>query len=225
MAQGHRGRSLDATLQTYFAAKDATARALKPTLPRMSRRQRLLTGAGGDREANPRHGASVRVMSEAPQEAGSTMAVDMPHWSHTTRLEATPISASQARAFVSQHLAGHRLSRLDDPVRLVASELATNALVHARTAFSVTLSAPNDRTVLLTVRDSSASLPERRADQVMRPGGRGLEIVDLVSSDWGVDEEPSGCKAVWASFKTARTGPASAVESRPSHATASRLGW
>jgi anti-sigma regulatory factor (Ser/Thr protein kinase) len=128
------------------------------------------------------------------------MAVEMPHWSHTTKLEATPISASRARAFVSQHLAAHRLSRLDDPVRLVASELATNALIHAQTSFSVTLSAPDDRTVLLTVHDDSASLPERRTVQVMNSGGRGLDIVDLVSLDWGVDEIPSGSKTVWASF-------------------------
>ena len=120
-------------------------------------------------------------------------------WSHRTRLEATPISASESRAFVTHHLADHRLLRLVHPVRLAASELATNALVHAQTAFTVTLSA-DDRTVLLTVREDSASLPARRAPQAMDANGRGLQIVAIVSSDWGVDEDAAGSKAVWASF-------------------------
>ena len=120
-------------------------------------------------------------------------------WSHETRLETTPMSASRARAFVTHHLVDRRLLYLVDPVRLVASELATNALVHAQTAFTVTLSAV-DSTVVLTVRDDSTSLPERRAAQLMDPGGRGLAIVDIVSQGWGFDVDQHGSKAVWASF-------------------------
>src|SRR5687768_4713098 len=92
------------------------------------------------------------------------------NWSHETTLEAVPTSASQARAFVSGHLVDHRLVYLVDPVRLVASELATNALVHAQTAFSVTLTALGE-TVLLTVRDDSRSVPVRRAPQAMDLAG------------------------------------------------------
>ena len=124
------------------------------------------------------------------------------HWSHTIELRATPVSASQARTFVSRHLAEHRLVELDDAVRLVASELATNALVHAQTAFSVTLAAA-DGTVVLTVGDASSALPERRAAHVLHASGRGLEIVDAVSSNWGVTENETGSKAVWARFATA----------------------
>ena len=127
------------------------------------------------------------------------MGDNKPDWSHATRLEATPISAGQARAFVSHHLVEHRLVYLVDAVRLVASELATNALVHAQTAFSITLAAVEE-TVVLTVRDDSASLPTRRAAQAMDSTGRGLEIVDIVSLDWGLDEDGAGSKAVWASF-------------------------
>ncbi|MDO9497615.1 MAG: ATP-binding protein [Nocardioides sp.] len=120
-------------------------------------------------------------------------------WSHTTTLEATPISASQARAFVTHHLVDHRLLYLVDPVRVVASELATNALVHAQTAFSVTLSASDTR-VSLTVRDHSLVLPERRASHGLDETGRGLEVVDMVSLEWGFNEDGPGSKAVWASF-------------------------
>jgi hypothetical protein len=120
-------------------------------------------------------------------------------WSYRATFEASPISASQARDFVTRRLVDHRLLYLVDPVRLVASELATNALVHAQTAFSVTLEA-SKHTVLLTVRDDSPALPSRRAAQAMDGSGRGLAVVGIVSRDWGMKEEGAGSKAVWASF-------------------------
>ena len=82
----------------------------------------------------------------------------------------------------------------------MASELATNALVHAQTAFTVTLSEANE-TVMLTVRDDSSSVPVRGAHHVMHSDGRGLGIVALVSLDWGVRVD-DGSKTVWASFGT-----------------------
>ena len=86
------------------------------------------------------------------------MAGNASYWSHEATFEASPTSAFHARTFVSQHLIDHRLLYLVDPVRLVTSELATNALVHAQTAFSVNLAA-SDQAVLLTVRDESRALP------------------------------------------------------------------
>jgi len=82
----------------------------------------------------------------------------------------------------------------------VASELATNALVHARSPFSVTLAALGE-TVLLTVRDDSSSMPVRRAPHVLDVAGRGLEIVSVTSLEWGtIQADGAGRKAVWASF-------------------------
>jgi hypothetical protein len=140
------------------------------------------------------------------------------YWSHHATFEASPISASGVRDFVTRRLIDHGLLYLVDPVRLVASELATNALLHAQTAFSVTLEAP-ERTVLLTVRDDSLALPTRRAAQAMDPAGRGLAIVDIISHDWGINEGGAGSKAVWASFALrgtafggARTGGVTGAE-------------
>ncbi|HET7196050.1 MAG TPA: ATP-binding protein [Nocardioides sp.] len=121
------------------------------------------------------------------------------NWSHQATFEASPRSASRARAFVTEHLVEHRLLYLVDPVRLVASELATNALVHAQTAFSVSL-ASSEQTVILTVRDQSSALPRPRVARAMDLSGRGLEIVDIVTLDWGTNEDRAGSKAVWASF-------------------------
>jgi anti-sigma regulatory factor (Ser/Thr protein kinase) len=120
-------------------------------------------------------------------------------WSHQATFEASPISASYARSFVTQHLVDHRLLYLVDPVRLVVSELATNALVHARTAFVVTLAATG-QTVLLAVRDQSLPPPARQDAKAMDLSGRGLAIVDVVSLDWGVRQDRTASKEVWASF-------------------------
>jgi anti-sigma regulatory factor (Ser/Thr protein kinase) len=80
------------------------------------------------------------------------MSGSTPHWSQTTTLDATPISACEARAFVSGQLTAHRLVHFTESVRLVVSELATNALVHAHTPFSVTLVGHDDLVVLTRAR-------------------------------------------------------------------------
>jgi anti-sigma regulatory factor (Ser/Thr protein kinase) len=120
-------------------------------------------------------------------------------WTHETVLAADTISASRARDFVSFHLVEHHLRYLIDDVRLVVSELATNALGHAQTPFIVTLQ-EDDQVVLLTVQDGSASVPVHSAANGTDADGRGLVIVDLVSRDWGVTPGPDGTKSVWAAF-------------------------
>jgi anti-sigma regulatory factor (Ser/Thr protein kinase) len=122
-------------------------------------------------------------------------------WSHETVLAAETISASRARDFVTFHLDEHHLRYLIDDVRLVVSELATNALVHAQTPFTVTLGQDN-RVVRLTVQDGSALVPLRAAANTLDIGGRGLSIIDLVSGDWGVARGTKGTKSVWAAFPT-----------------------
>jgi anti-sigma regulatory factor (Ser/Thr protein kinase) len=130
------------------------------------------------------------------------MAGAEPYWSHCTTFHATPISASEARAFVMHHLVEYRLLFLVDPIRLVVSELATNALVHGQTPFVVTLSRAED-TVRLTVRDDSDWVASGGPGQALRAGGRGLGIVNVLSRDWGVITD-MGSKTVWASFDTRR---------------------
>jgi anti-sigma regulatory factor (Ser/Thr protein kinase) len=126
------------------------------------------------------------------------------NWSHDTTLAATPISAAGARAFVSRHLVDHRLTFLLDPVRLVVSELATNALVHGQTPFVVTLSREDD-TVRVTVSDDSAWITAHSSDQVLSAGGRGLGIVNVISRDWGVIAGARS-KTVWATFEVSAAG-------------------
>lgn len=133
-------------------------------------------------------------------------------WSHHTELPAQPTSASQARAFVRQHLGEHDTSHLVDDVELIASELATNALGHAQTPFTVTLAAFPE-SLLLEVSDGSPSTPRRVAAAPLDPTGRGLTIVALLSRDWGVTRQNDGHKSVWAAFDNqAHPAPAGAVD-------------
>jgi anti-sigma regulatory factor (Ser/Thr protein kinase) len=130
-------------------------------------------------------------------------------WSHETVLAADARSATKARAFVVEHLVEHRLLYLVDDVRLVASELATNAVVHAQTAFTVLLQGHPDA-VLLTVRDGSCTVPALPREPLNEPSltGRGLVIVNVASHAWGVAEEGTSGKSVWAMFqlRAARAG-------------------
>jgi hypothetical protein len=120
-------------------------------------------------------------------------------WSHETLFPGEVESVPRARHFVCSLLIDHRLLYLVEDVRLVVSELATNAVRHARSPIIVRLEQV-DQFVLLTVADGSLAPPVRQAIDLLDTGGRGLSIVDLVSNDWGVIRGPGETKSVWASF-------------------------
>ena len=135
-----------------------------------------------------------------------------PAWSYESSFEVDPRSASRARAFVTRHLVDHQLFDLVDSIRLVTSELATNAVVHSQGAFTVSLSG-QDNAVLLAVQDTSPSPPVPRTAEVMDTSGRGMMLVSMLSQDWGVTADGEGLKTVWASFARRLFG---AAASQPS---------
>jgi anti-sigma regulatory factor (Ser/Thr protein kinase) len=126
------------------------------------------------------------------------MSVHRP-WSHQTQLAAEASSGSRARAFVTGHLVDHGMAGLVEDVELVVSELATNAVVHAGSPFTVTLGA-SEETVLLEVLDRAHTSPTLVANHTLETSGRGIAIMQAVSRDWGVSELSSGGKSVWAVF-------------------------
>jgi anti-sigma regulatory factor (Ser/Thr protein kinase) len=128
-----------------------------------------------------------------------------PDWSHTTVLTPEPMSAVSAREFVELHLRTHGLGHLAEDLQLVASELATNAVTHARTPLLITLSRV-DGSVLLVVEDSSASMPVRRSPGAEDVGGRSLLLVAALSQDWGTSTDGNENRSVWASFPIGATG-------------------
>jgi hypothetical protein len=92
-----------------------------------------------------------------------------------------------------------------DAAALVLSELASNAVRHVGSPFSVRATIERS-TLRLAVEDAGSprarpAMPVRRA--------RGLGVVDALALRWGVDEAPPG-KVVWAelALREAATGGA-----------------
>ena len=135
------------------------------------------------------------------ERAAASPAMSKGSWSHATELAPVRASASAARDFVRLHLREHGLGALVDDVGLVVSELATNAVKHACTPFTVRLRG-DGHCLLLTVHDSSREVAFERPPGSTSTGGRGLAIVDRLSHDWGVDHADEVEKSVWASFQT-----------------------
>ena len=104
-----------------------------------------------------------------------------------------------ARSFASATLARWGLSPLTDTVTLLASEMVTNAMVH--TEGPATLELRRDGgTVRLRVTDADTRPPQLRdgpEPDLESDGGRGMVLVEALSSTWGVEPSGSG-KTVWA---------------------------
>jgi hypothetical protein len=75
--------------------------------------------------------------------------------------------------------------------------LAGNALRHARSSFTVSLSL-TDRDLLVAVTDASRHEPVLRSPGPSSTSGRGLQLVSALSSDWGVRLVHLEGKTVWA---------------------------
>ncbi|HEU5151434.1 MAG TPA: ATP-binding protein [Iamia sp.] len=114
----------------------------------------------------------------------------------TIRLDAEPRSVGHARRFASATLEGWGVAaELIDTCVLLVSELATNAVLHARTPFTVTI---ERRPVLrVEVHDGDPRLPHPRDYGPEASSGRGLHLVELLSQSSGTVTSPDGGKAVW----------------------------
>jgi anti-sigma regulatory factor (Ser/Thr protein kinase) len=136
-------------------------------------------------------------------------------WSDRVTLVPTSASVPAARAFIQGLLIDHGLLYLVEDVRLVTSELATNAARYAKASFTVLLEGLSD-SVRLTVTHDCAPRPVLTTVPVMATAGRGLNIVGYYSSDWGVSEGKRNAKSVWASFDL-RQAPSHPLSLVPNH--------
>ena len=83
-----------------------------------------------------------------------------------------------------------------EAVMTVVSELASNAVRHARTRYRVSLQR-RDRVMRVEVTDRGNGVPRVRNPDPLEPGGRGLIIVSAVALRWGVVRGMTD-KTVWA---------------------------
>lgn len=109
-----------------------------------------------------------------------------------------PSSSRDARQVVARVLERLGLEELITSVSLVVSELATNAVLHARTAFSVRLRITGG-VARIEVEDAAGGRPVMRHFSNQATSGRGLRLVDGLSRAWGVTAGRGGAgKVVWA---------------------------
>ncbi|MEU9998496.1 SpoIIE family protein phosphatase [Streptomyces sp. NPDC050848] len=110
------------------------------------------------------------------------------------RLPREPRSVGRARELARAQLNAWDLDALVDTVELLVSELVTNALRYGEGEIRLRLL--RDRTLVCEVWDSGLVQPRRRRARDTDEGGRGLQLVGLLSAAWGSRRTPRG-KTVW----------------------------
>ncbi|MFG2265411.1 SpoIIE family protein phosphatase [Streptomyces sp. NPDC048720] len=124
-----------------------------------------------------------------------------------------PRSVGRAREYARTQLVGWGLEPLVDTTELLVSELVTNALRYGEGEIRLRLLL--DRTLVCEVWDSGLVQPRRRRARDTDEGGRGLQLVGLLSAAWGSRRTPRG-KTVWFELplpggETSLTDPAEAL--------------
>lgn len=109
-------------------------------------------------------------------------------------LERDPKSVGRARELACAQLRGWDLGPLCDTTELLVSELVTNALRYGEGDIRLRLLL--DRTLVCEVWDAGLVQPRRRRARDTDEGGRGLQLVGLLSAAWGSRRTPRG-KTVW----------------------------
>jgi GAF domain-containing protein/anti-sigma regulatory factor (Ser/Thr protein kinase) len=106
-----------------------------------------------------------------------------------------PDAVPRARRFAVTALSGLFPDELVDDVALIISELVTNAFLHGEPPVVVRISA-HAHLVHIEVADESRSAPMRGRPDSNAMTGRGMGLIEALSSRWGVAPEANG-KKVW----------------------------
>lgn len=113
-------------------------------------------------------------------------------------------SVAAARRFVQDVLEDWGLTEVSWSCQQLISELATNAVIHARTEFTVEVSR-DDAVLRVCVRDGSPTAPGVRRYGSDSTTGRGMRLVESMAADWGVERQGAG-KSIWFAMDTATAG-------------------
>ncbi|MEU6947283.1 ATP-binding protein [Streptomyces sp. NPDC046316] len=145
------------------------------------------------------------------------------HQEATVTLPSDPASVSAARRYVADVLTGWGLAEADDTadtVRLIVSELATNAVQHTfgqSPTFTVDIRLEREEQLHIGVTDSHPRWPKRLPAAVQQDNGRGMVIIRFLTAEAGgrlsVTPTREGGKTVWISLPwTAAHHPALAAQ-------------
>jgi anti-sigma regulatory factor (Ser/Thr protein kinase) len=122
---------------------------------------------------------------EAGREAVSAVQVELPR---------DRSCATHARRWLERHMPEAAESQVVDDLKLVATELVENALVHGRGRIVLRLETRTD-SMRVEVTDEGENAAIKIREQGLELGGWGLVLVDRISNSWGAFE---GTTHVWA---------------------------
>jgi anti-sigma regulatory factor (Ser/Thr protein kinase) len=132
------------------------------------------------------------------------------HQEASVTLPSDPASVAVARRYVAQILGEWGLpedAEVADSVRLIVSELATNAVQHTfgqSPTFTVDVRLERDETLRIGVTDSHPRWPRRLPAAVQQDNGRGMVIIRWLTAESGgrlsVSPTSDGGKTVWISL-------------------------
>ncbi|MCX5016136.1 ATP-binding protein [Streptomyces sp. NBC_00555] len=129
------------------------------------------------------------------------------HQEASVTLPSDPASVATARRYVAEVLGEWGLSDDDitaDSVRLIVSELATNAVQHTfgqSPTFTVDIRLEREEWLRIGVTDSHPRWPKRLPAAVQQDNGRGMVIIRWLTAEAGgrlsVSPTEDGGKTVW----------------------------
>jgi len=112
------------------------------------------------------------------------------------RLQPDGSSVAEARQFARECLQRWHLEDQTADVELVVDELVTNAIRHSRGVVTLSIGRRLDR-IVVQVQDPSPDRPEQEEQDILADNGRGLLLVEELTSEWGSTATDDG-KRVWA---------------------------
>jgi len=118
--------------------------------------------------------------------------------SHSETFESAALSARIARDVLRDVCAEAQVpAPMVETALLLVSEVVTNAVVHGDGRPVLDIDVGRD-VLRVTVTDDSPGLPQvQRDNPILAPGGRGLQLVDTLSTRWGTNRRQPTGKSVW----------------------------
>jgi anti-sigma regulatory factor (Ser/Thr protein kinase) len=158
--------------------------------------RRTRSRVGAPRRAEPAaHVPAVTHDSSVPATSSDTCW--KVHWESYSAMGAV----TNVRGDLAPKLAGWGLAgEATEPTLVVVTELISNAVEHGSAPVMLSVNFLGDL-VRVEVHDASSDPPQRQPHDPRQQRGRGLHLVEGLSSQWGWTQEAGG-KTVWAQVLT-----------------------
>lgn len=159
-----------------------------------------------DRARRTSSGNTLRLVVQAAEDAG-TPAEDVPQNLADLEdegVESIVLPGQRQSVGLGRHwvvrLAAERgvVGMANQVVELLSSELLANAVLHGADGGAIVVQVRHDdESIRVSVSDGGLRTPRVLHREPSAPNGRGMAIVEAMSTRWGVDQHAEGGKTVW----------------------------